>query len=196
MRTCGPRTALRLSIVGFLIGLTVLPAPARAAEPLLMFLLGFAQNLMSSAIEARNKQPRSDPVIVPVPVQPAKPPASMDEADLRALIDDSFGYLSRTQRAELMAGLDKALSDPATKAYRETIITQFVNVARQIQFTHGQLARLSTEDKQAVANRFATNFRTLSPEQQQALLGQLRLNALPLPSDLNDMMLTALSTDR
>jgi len=170
------------------------PLPARAADPLLMFVLGFAKNLIESSLQENKAQRGAEAnVALPAPAPVAKAPASMDQSDLRALIDESFVYLSRAQRAELLAGLEKALADPANSAYREAILNQFVAVARQVQYTHGQLSRLSPEDKLVLADRFAANFRTLSPEQQHALLEQLRLRALPLPTDLNDMMLAALT---
>lgn len=184
-----PRNTIHLLGAALSVCALLSAGPARAANPLLMFGLGFARNLIESA--AQNPQPR--PSVEPsLPLPVAKAPAAMDEADLRALVDESFMYLSRAQRAELLAGLDKALSDPANTVYREAILTQFVNVARQVQFTHGQLSRLSPEEKRAVAERFAANYRTMDPAQQQALIEQLRLRALPLPTDLNDMMLAAL----
>jgi hypothetical protein len=188
-----PNAAARQAGVTLWIVLVLLPAPAHAADPLLMFFLGFARNLISSAIEEHNA--KSPPRVV-APKPPPKSAAQFDEADLRALVDDSFAYLSGAQRAELLSGLEKTLSDPANAAQREAILTQFVNVARRIQFTHGQLSLLSGEEKRALAARFADNFRSLTPDQQQALLEQLRLRALPLPADLNDMMLAALSTER
>jgi len=188
--------AVKLSGMAMLTGLMFTSAPARAADPLLMFVLGFAKNLIESAASARKPAPAAPRFEASAPLPQAKPAAAMDEADLRALVDESFAYLSRAQRAELLAGLDKALSDPANSAQREAILTQFVGVARQVQFTHGQLARLSADDKRMVAERFADNFRRLTPEQQQALLLQLRLRALPLPSDLNDLMLAALDGQR
>jgi len=158
-----------------------------------MFLLGFAQNLITSALEAHEAE-SSAPAIVPLPAM--KPPASMDEADLRALVDESFVYLTRAQRAELLAELDKALSDPANISQREAILTEFVNVARKIQFTHRQLNRLSDEQKQTVARRFAEHFHSLAPDQQQSLRARLQSRALPLPADLSEMMLAALSPER
>ena len=174
------------------------PAPAaHGADPLLMFMLGFAKNLIESAIEENRAQQKPATVLAaPAPAPPAitKPPAEMDASDLRALVDDSFGYLGTAQRNELLAGLEQALSDPANGPYREQILTQFVNVARQVRFAHHQLDRLSDENKRALADRFAANYRTLPPEQQQALRQQLRARALPLPSDLNEMMLSALAS--
>jgi hypothetical protein len=179
-----------------LAALLVPAGPAHAFDPVLMFVLGFARNLVESAIErnAANKPPQVTivPSLAPLPL--SKPPAQMDSGDLRALVDESFGYLSTAQRAELLAGLDKALSDPANAPYRNDIVAQFVGVARQVSFTHRALDRLSSEDKRALAERFAANYRSLTPEQQQALVQQLRARALPLPADLSDMMLSALAS--
>lgn len=194
MATSPERNRLRLASLALLTVLALPSAPARAFDPLMMFLLGFAKNLIESAIEenAARQPPRI--AIVPAPAPPPKPAARMDENDLRALVDESFGYLTAAQRAELLAGLEKALADPANRPYREAIIMQFVGVARQVSFTHRSLDRLSADDKRALAERFAANYRSLAPEQQQALTQQLRARALPLPADLNDMMLSALAS--
>ena len=183
----------RLSSLVLLMALALQAGPARAIDPVLMFVLGFAKNLVESAIE-RNAAKPTPAAVLPAPAPPPKAVTRMDESDLRALVDESFGYLSGAQRAELLAGLDRALSDPANGAYREAILAQFVGVARQVSFTHRQLDRLSAEDKRALAERFAVNYRTLTPEQQQQLTQQLRARALPLPADLNDMMLSALAS--
>jgi hypothetical protein len=187
------RSKAWLSSLALAAALTFQAAPARAADPLLMFMLGFAKNLIESAIEANAARP-APPLVLPPPAPLPKAPARMDSADLQALVDESFGYLTATQRAELLAGLDKALSDPANGPHRDAIVTQFVSVARQVSFAHRQLERLSPEHKQALAQRFALNYRSLAPEHQQALSQQLRARALPLPADLNDMMLSALAS--
>ena len=189
------RSRLALTSLALLVALALPAAPARAFDPLMMFLLGFAKNLIDSAIE--ENAARQPPRIAIVPAAPAPPPkaaAQMDAADLRALVDESFGYLTSAQRTELLAGLEKALADPANEPYRVAIINQFVGVARQVSFTHRSLDRLSTEAKRTLAERFAANYRSLTPEQQQALGQQLRARALPLPADLNDMMLSALAS--
>jgi hypothetical protein len=184
-----------------LLGLLLLAAaPARAADPLLMFFLGFAKNLIESSLEENANKPGTKLVpVTPLSVAPAVPvavdkaPASMTSADLKALVEDSFAYLSAQQRAELLTGLEKTLADPALAVQRDAILTEFVGVARQAGYAHRQLDRLSSSQKRALAGQFAANYRALTPEQQQELLQQLRLRALPLPADLNDMMLTALA---
>ena len=194
-----PRNPILLLRAIVIVAAFAQPIAARAADPLLMFVLGFAKNLIETSMQEekarRGKAGGSNmaSAAVPATLNSPKTPASMDQEDLRVLIDESFVYLSRSQLVELHAGLDKALADPANSAHREAILNQFVTVARQVQFTHGQLNRLSPDDKRLLAERFAASFRTLSPDQQQGLLEQLRQRVLPLPSDLNDMMLAALT---
>jgi hypothetical protein len=197
MRSTLARRIARSTVVCCL--LLAAAGPARAADPLLMFLLGFAKNLIESAIEDNAARPvpvAPAPLAPAVPAVPQKTPAQLDANDLRVLVDDSFAYLDGSQRTELLAGLQRALDDPANEPYRAQILTQFVAVAHQVRFAHRQLDRLSPEDKRIVAERFATNYRALAPEQQQAISRQLQARALPVPADLNDMMLSALAAVR
>lgn len=192
-------TATRSAVVASLLLVVLYAAPARAADPLLMFLLGFAKNLIESAIEDNAARPTPvapTPLAPAVPAVPNKSPAQLDANDLRKLVDESFAYLDRSQRDELLTGLEQALENPANVAYRAAILTQFVGVAQQVGFIHRQLNRLSAEDKRQLAERFAENYRALAPDQQQALSRQLQARALPLPSDLTDMMLGAVATAR
>lgn len=185
-----------------LCGLTALvllgiPMQARAADPVLMFFLGFAKNVLDSHLEANAARSPAPQPITPEPPLPAvafKAPGSMTNEDLRVLVNDSFAYLSRQQRAELLEGLEKTLADPALAVHREAIIGEFMNVARQVGFTHRQLDRLTRTQKRALADQFATNYRRLPTHEQQQLVEQLRMRALPLPEDLHDMMMTALAT--
>jgi hypothetical protein len=190
-RSASRRHALLFALF---LGVVTHTAPARAGDPLLMFVLGFAKNLLDSSISASKKRAPEPAVVAPLP--PQKHASAMTEADLRALADASFTHLTAGQRRELVDGLERTLADPANNAHRESIIHQFVNVARQIQFTQAQLNRLSSEQKQGLAEQFAANFRQLSSADQHAVLEQLRARTMPVPADLNEMMLTALATAR
>ena len=193
-KTTRLRAAARRLCLAIALSLVLPPAPAHAFDPLTMFLLGFARNLIESAVEAHRSRPAPRVVMPPTPAPKAA--GSLNEAELRALVDESFPHLTRMQREELIASLERTLADPANASQRQLILTQFVQVARQIQFTHVQLNRLSAEEKRVVAEQFANNFRTLTPDQQQSLQEQLTQRALPLPADLNDLMLAAVSTSR
>lgn len=184
---------------GWLVALLLVAAPmtARAADPVLMFFLGFAKNLIESHLEANAAKTPAPQPMAPQPALPAvafKAPGSMTREDRRLLVNESFAYLTRQQRAELLDGLEKALADPALAAERETILAEFMNVARQVGFTHRQLDRLSRTQKRALAEQFAANYRRLPAQEQQQLAEHLRMRALPLPEDLHDMMMTALAS--
>lgn len=170
--------------------LALVPPSAHAADPILMLLLGFVQNRMASLAAEKPANPPSAPQ---APRLAPKPIAEMQIEDLRAVVDDSFAYLSRTQRRELVAGLEHVLSDPANTPYRISILTQFLMMAQQVRHAHDTLDRLSSEQKKLVAVQFTQNFRQLPPEQQAALSQQLRSRALPVPADLSDMMLAELA---
>jgi hypothetical protein len=175
-----------------------MPLQARAADPVLMFFLGFAKNLLESHLEANAaRAPAPQPMLPQAPLLPAvafKTPGSMTSEDLRTLINESFAYLDRGQRAELLAGLEKTLADPALADHREAIVAEFMNVARQVGFTHRQLDRLSRSQKRAVADQFVANYRRLPAQEQQQVIEHLRMRALPLPEDLHAMMMTALAS--
>jgi len=170
------------------------PASAFAADPILMLLLGFVQNRMASiAAEKPATAPSTQQAPAEAPRLAPKPIAEMQIEDLRAVVDESFAYLSRAQRRELLAGLERVLSDPANAPYRISIVTQFLMMAQQVRHAHDTLDRLSSEQKKLVAVQFTQNFRQLPPEQQAALSQQLRSRALPVPADLSDMMLAELA---
>jgi hypothetical protein len=198
-RFCNPSSLLRTIV---LVVVVAQPFAARAADPFLMYLLGFAGNLLESSMK-EDEANRSKTGVRKVPSIPApetlpalKAPASMDQEDLRELIDESFSYLSRAQLTELHTELEKALDDPANSAHREAMLNEFVEVARKVQYTHSQLKGLPPDDKRLLAERFAANSRNLSPDQQQALRERLMQRTLPMPTDLNDMVLAALTPTR
>jgi len=178
------------------------PVPAHAADPLLMLLLGFIQNRIETVMNERANAPRttsvpSAPVFTPIPLVRHDPKTSPPEAsELRALVDSSFTYLSRAQRDELVNGLEKTLADPVNAPHRTAILNQFIGVANQVRHAHDTLDRLTPDEKRFVATQFTRNFRQLSADQQQALVEQLRMRALPVPSDLTDMMLAELAAAR
>ena len=169
-----------------------LPPAARAADPVLMYLLGFAGNLLETYMKEDKASPGLDwsstraKASAPTIFQSAKAPENMTQEDLRALIEESFAYLSREQRSELHAQFEKALSDPANSPHREAMVNEFVEVARKVQYTHSQLNKGATDDKRLIAERFAANSRNLPPDQLQSLLDRLMKRLLPNRTDLND----------
>lgn len=178
--------------------LALAPAGANAMEPVLMFLLGFVQNRLNTL--ANERQPARIAPQPTVPVQPAplahKPLAEMNREDLRAVIDQSFVYLSRAQRAELLAGLVQVVDNPAHAGDRALILGQFLDIAHRVRFTHDTLDRLSPEQKRMVAGHFSDNLRAMDPALRDGLRAQLRARTLPVPADLSELMLGELAALR
>ncbi len=165
-----------------------LVAPA-AADPILMFLIGVAREMVVNHANA--------PASERVPEQPMPdfslvyPGTSVEPKILRQLIDDSFLYLSDGQRREIFDSLNAALLNPKNAAVRGTMIEYFAEKALTIRAAQLQLARMPWSEKQRIAEEFKTELAELTAE-DKAQLGQLlRKGLLPVPNDLNQLLLGA-----
>jgi hypothetical protein len=161
-----------------------------AADPLLMFLLGIARDMVINHAQTRDSRP-------PVPEQPMPdfsrvyPGTSVEPDVLRRLIDDSFLYLSSSQRREIFDSLNEALLNPRNAAIRGTMIEYFAEKALLIRAAQLQLAKMPYSEKQRMAVEFKAEIAGLS-EEDRAQLGQLlRSGMLPVPNDLNQLLLAA-----
>ncbi len=162
-------------------------APA-SADPILMLLI----NLARQVAESQSAKPRADPAPEFMPdMGRVYPGTSVEPETLKRLIDDSFLYLTSSQRQEIFDSLNAALLDPKNAAVRGTMIEYFADKALTIRAAQQQLARLSWSEKQRLANEFKTEVATLSAEEQAQLGELLRKNMLPVPSDLNQLLLAA-----
>ena len=165
-----------------------LVAPA-AADPMLMFLIGIAREMVvnhanTPASERIPEQPTPD-------FSRVYPGTSVEPEVLRRLIDDSFLYLSDGQRREIFDSLNAALMNPKNAAVRGTMIEYFAEKALTIRAAQQQLARMPWSEKQRIAAEFKAELAEL-PAEDQAELGQLlRSGLLPVPNDLNQLLLAA-----
>lgn len=163
-------------------------APA-AADPILMFLLGVARDM---AIKHATSSPRNR---APEAQRPdfAKvyPGTSVEPEHLRRLIDDSFLYLGDGQRREIFDALNAALLNPNNAAVCGAMIEYFAEKALMVRAAQLQLARTPWREKQRMAEQFKSQIAGL-PAQDLAQLGEiLRNGMLPVPSDLNQLLLAA-----
>jgi len=110
---------------------------------------------------------------------------------LRRLIDDSFPYLSDAQRKEIFASLNEALADPKNATMRATLIEYFIDRALTVRAAQMKLAELSWREKQQLAGEFRKELATLSDEDRTQLGELLRSGMLPVPTDLNQLLLAA-----
>ena len=162
-------------------------APAAAADPILMFLLSVAREMIESHA-ARAPKP-ADPQLPDT--ARAYPGTSVEPDHLRRLIDDSFLYLSDRQRQEIFDALHAALIDPKNAAVRATMIDFFVSKALTVRAAQLQLAQLSSREKERLAGEFGKEIASLSVEERSQLGELLRQGLLPIPGDLNQLLLAA-----
>jgi hypothetical protein len=161
-----------------------------AADPILMFLLGVARDMVLNHAQNRDNYPR-------VPEQPMPdftrvyPGTSVEPDVLRRLIDDSFLYLSSEQRREIFDSLNAALLNPKNAAVRGTMIEYFAEKALLIRGAQLQLAKMPYSEKQRMAVEFKAEIASLNQEDREQLGQLLRSGLLPVPSDLNQLLLAA-----
>jgi len=162
-------------------------APAFALDPVLMFLLSTARNMMERRAQEQAAQPQA-----PEPLSSdVYPGTSVRPQYLHQLIDDSFLYLSDSQRAEIFDSLNKALLDPRNAAVRGTMIDYFARKALAVRAAQLKLAQLSQPEKQRLAEEFRREVATLPPKEQAQVGELLRGGLLPVPGDFNQMLLAA-----
>ena len=175
------------TVVAFAL-LWAFAAPAYAIEPLLMFLFNAASQMISSAAERSAKQ-------APVPAS-ALPRTyagtSVSPDQLRRLIDESFTYLSDRQRQEIFDSLNRELLKPKNAAVRGPMIQYFADRALQVRAAEVRLSQLSERQKQALAAEFGEEIAGLPAQEVGKLRSLLQKHLLPVPSDLNGMLLATL----
>jgi hypothetical protein len=180
---------IRLRKALLLAVLLAFSAPAAAADPIVMLLLGIAREMAFNAVRDRLLAPRDpDPPAGPT----VYPGTTVEPEQVRRLIDEGFGYLSRGQRAEIFESLNAALLDPKNAAVRASTIEYFADRAMAMRAAQDRLKSLSGAEKSQIAAEFRQQVATLPPEETAQLAALLRKQVLPVPSDLNDMLLAEL----
>jgi hypothetical protein len=160
-------------------------APA-SADPVLMFLLGIARQMVE-AHAGRSMDAPAPEVLRELPQ--VYPGTSVEPEDLKRLIDDSFLYLSDAQRREIFNSMHAALLDPKNAAVRGSMIEYFADRAMTVRAAQIRLSQMSWRDKQRLAGEFKAEIAALSPEDQAELGQLLRSGLLPVPKDLNQLVL-------
>lgn len=182
---------LRVGIVSALL-LAGAP-PAAAADPILMFLLSMAREMAFSAIKraARNSAQGPAPV-----VRNTYPGTVVEPGELRRLIDDSFTYLSDAQREEVFDALHRALLEPKNAALRGPMIEYFAHRALAVRAAQIRLAQLSYREMQMLADEFRAELIAIPSAERDKLRDVLNQRLLPVPSDLNQLLLAVLEAPR
>jgi hypothetical protein len=163
--------------------------PARAFEPILMFLFGMAREVMYDAFLNSQKapQPNSEPL-------PAVYPGTMVEPrKLRELIDESFYYLSERRREALFQAFNDELIKPKNATVRASMIQYFAEHAFAVRNVMDRLSKLTEPEMRALSEHFAAEARKLPVEDREKLRTVLEEGLLPVPPDLNRMLVVAVA---
>lgn len=158
-----------------------------AADPIVMLLLGIARDMI---VEHASKPRVPAPEYVP-DMERVYKGTIVEPEHLRRIIDDSFPYLSEAQRKEVFGSLNAALADPKNAAVRGAMIQYFVEKALTVRAAQMKLSELSWREKQQLAGEFGKELSTLSDEDRVQLGELLRSGMLPVPTDLNQLLLAA-----
>ncbi len=171
--------------------LLVWSSATSAFDPFTLMLLRMMRDhTISATLEASVNSMREQPA-PPVRGWTAIPaPAPGNEVEqLKTVIDESFVYLTAEQRDAVHAGLMKVLSDPRNAAVKPQIIAEFRIKAKEVRDTYRSLDRLSWTEKKTLAAQAREQYRKLPGDQKSELLDVVRSGMLPIPRDLNDMLL-------
>jgi len=168
----------------FFAVLLALSAPARA-DPMLILKL-----MINIAEELASRQP--PPPVQALVLPETYPGTTVEPSVLRRLIDDSFMYLSSSQRQEIFDSLNAELLKPENAAARGPMIEAFTRRALEIRAAQLKLADMSYSEKQQLASEFRKEAKTLPVKDTARLRQALEKGLMPVPSDLGSLLLAAL----
>lgn len=168
--------------------LAVAAMPALAIDPMAMFLLGIARDMVISYANRGPLPPEEQPM---PDLKLVYPGTTVEPETLRRLIDDSFMYLSDGQRREIFEQLHTALMDPKNAAVRGPMIDYFAQRALTIRAAQRHLGQLSWREKERLAVEFKAGYDSLPPEEQKQLAEVVRRGLLPVPQDLGELLAAA-----
>ena len=177
---------LRRIVVGVLLAIS--SSAALAVDPLTLILLRILRDqIITAAAEAAYNKLTEKPPPGPI-VYPAHP-YDLDDARLHTLIVEGFVHLDRAQREEVFVSVKRILADPKNAAIRLHIIEELALKASAVRQAHENLNNLSYDRKRLVASEAREEYRKLEPEERRQMLDVLQSGVMPIPRDLNDMML-------
>jgi len=177
---------LRRVVFGILLAIS--SSAALAVDPLTLILLRILRDqIITAAAEAAYNKLTEKPPPGPL-VYPAHP-YDLDDAKLRTLIVEGFVHLDRAQREEVFVSVKRILADPQNAAIRFHIIEELALKASAVRQAHENLNNLSYDRKRLVASEAREEYRKLAPEERRQMLDVLQSGVMPIPRDLNDMIL-------
>lgn len=163
---------------------------AFAADPLTLILLRMLRDqVISSSIQSavesasQSAPKKAEPIVIP----PA--PYDLGDEKLRALINEGFVHLTAAQREEVFTSVKRALADPRHAAARPVIVQELALKASAVRQAHEHLNNLSQGDKRSIATQAREEYVKLPEEERLQMIQVLQSGVVPIPRDLNDMIL-------
>lgn len=163
---------------------------AAAADPLTLILLRMLRDqVISSSIQSavEDAPPGAPQKTEPIMIPPA--PYDLGDEKLRALINEGFVHLTAAQREEVFTSVKRALADPQHAAARPVIIQELALKASAVRQAHEHLNNLSYGDKINIAVQAREEYVKLPEEERLQMIQVLQSGVVPIPRDLNDMIL-------
>jgi len=154
-----------------------------------MILMSIARNMVTNHAQ----KPDSEKLLEGHTFDTAKtyPGTLIEPEQMRRLIDDSFLYLGDRQRQEIFDSLNAELLNPKNAAVRGAMIEYFTDRALIVRAAQLQLARMPWSEKERMAAEFKSELSTLPPAEREQIGELLRKRMLPVPGDLNQLLLAA-----
>ena len=165
-----------------------LVAPA-AADPIIMLLMSIARNMVSKHAEKPDSEKLLESQTFTFNMAKVYPGTLVEPDQIRRLIDDSFLYLGDRQRQEIFDSLNAELLNPRNAAVRGAMIEYFTDRALVVRAAQLQLAKMPWSEKERMAQEFKAELAALPPEERAQIGELLRTRMLPVPSDLNQLLL-------
>ncbi len=183
---------LRRLVVGIM--LAVLSSSALAVDPLTLILLRMLRNQIVNRAAESIYDNLTAPPAPAGPVIFAPQLYGIEEDELRSVIDEGFVYLSSAQREQTFDGLKRILSDPNNATMRPQIITELRVKAAAVRQAHDALRSLPRAQKRLIAVEVRDEYRKLEPDERRELLAVLQSGVVPIPRELNEMILDELGS--
>jgi hypothetical protein len=181
----------RIRSVAIAFVIAAICTPAFSADPLTLLLLRVIRDkIISAGIESAAEnvslQPKQSQIALP-PL--GYPYASLDDAQLRRLIDEGFVHLTSSQRDEVYTSVRRIIADPKHAADVPAIIADLAIKASAVRQAHEQISALPFERKRRIAFEAREEYEKMPPETREQMASVLRQRLVPLPADLTSMIL-------
>ena len=179
---------LRRGVMGLV--LAIWSTVAVAADPLTLILLRLLRDqIITAAAQAAYESAQQPPQPPAGPIVFPPHPYDLDEQKLRTLIDEGFVHLTAAQRDEVFTSVKRILAEPKNFAIRFHIIEELALKASAVRQAHENLNNLSDSRKRSIVSEAREAYEALPPEERQQMIAVLQSGVVPIPRDLNEMML-------